>query len=105
MSFNNKYRYEDAEDSKGPDLAGNGVGYDAYGDTGGRTGYNEKDVFGPEGDHAIKYKPLTWWMVAGKSSALLSYEEMLLTLPLAIMIAEIVSNGMLSLPSALAGRY
>ena len=42
------------------------------------------DVFGPEKGHDIKYKTLTWPMVA------------------LLMIAEIVSNGTLSLPSSLA---
>lgn len=42
------------------------------------------DVFGREEEHQIKYKTLSWQMVA------------------ALMIAEIVSNGMLSLPSAVA---
>ena len=43
-----------------------------------------KDVFGPEDQHDIKYKVLSWPLVA------------------VLMIAEIVSNGMLSLPSSLA---
>ncbi|KAJ6438790.1 amino acid transporter [Purpureocillium lavendulum] len=42
------------------------------------------DVFGPEDNHDIKYKVLSWPLVA------------------VLMIAEIVSNGMLSLPSSLA---
>ncbi|KAI1860494.1 hypothetical protein JX265_009893 [Neoarthrinium moseri] len=42
------------------------------------------DVFGEEQGHDIKYKTLTWPMVA------------------LLMITEIVSNGMLSLPSSLA---
>ncbi|KAI3325135.1 transmembrane amino acid transporter [Xylariaceae sp. AK1471] len=42
------------------------------------------DVFGREDDHAIKYKTLSWPLVA------------------VLMITEIVSNGMLSLPSSLA---
>ena len=42
------------------------------------------DVFGDEENHDIKYKTLGWPMVA------------------VLMITEIVSNGMLSLPSALA---
>lgn len=40
------------------------------------------DVFGNEEGHAIQYKTLSWQMVA------------------VLMIAEIVSNGMLSLPSS-----
>ncbi|KZV69479.1 hypothetical protein PENSPDRAFT_633005 [Peniophora sp. CONT] len=43
-----------------------------------------QDVFGDEDDAAIKYKTMTWQFVA------------------LFMIAEIVSNGMLSLPSAMA---
>lgn len=42
------------------------------------------DVFGPEDNHQIQYKTLSWEFVA------------------VLMIAEIVSNGMLSLPSSLA---
>ena len=42
----------------------------------------ERDVFGNEEDHQIKYKTLSWQLVA------------------VLMIAEIVSNGMLSLPSS-----
>lgn len=41
------------------------------------------DVFGEEENHDIKYKTLTWPLVA------------------VLMITEIVSNGMLSLPSSL----
>ncbi|KAI0670063.1 transmembrane amino acid transporter protein-domain-containing protein [Trametes maxima] len=43
-----------------------------------------EDVFGDEADHEIQYKTLSWQFVA------------------AIMIAEIVSNGMLTLPNAMA---
>ncbi|KAL1630473.1 hypothetical protein SLS56_004873 [Neofusicoccum ribis] len=46
--------------------------------------YDEADVFGNEDGHQIKYKTLSWPMVA------------------VLMVAEIVSNGMLSLPSSLA---
>ncbi|CCM00885.1 uncharacterized protein FIBRA_02931 [Fibroporia radiculosa] len=42
------------------------------------------DVFGPEDNHDIQYKTLSWQFVAF------------------LMIAEIVSNGMLSLPNAMA---
>ncbi|KAL8892851.1 MAG: hypothetical protein Q9215_000215 [Flavoplaca cf. flavocitrina] len=47
-------------------------------------GYHDTDVFGREEDHQIQYKTLSWPLVA------------------VLMIAEIVSNGMLSLPSSLA---
>lgn len=47
-------------------------------------GYDDEDVFGHEEGHDIKYKTLGWPMVS------------------VLMIAEIVSNGMLSLPSSLA---
>jgi len=43
-----------------------------------------QDVFGPEDDHDIQYKTLSWQYVAF------------------FMIAEIVSNGMLTLPNAMA---
>ncbi|KAF2154018.1 amino acid transporter [Myriangium duriaei CBS 260.36] len=46
--------------------------------------YDDRDVFGHEENHQIKYKTLSWQLVA------------------ILMIAEIVSNGMLSLPSSLA---
>lgn len=46
--------------------------------------YHAVDVFGHEEDHQIQYKTLSWPLVA------------------VLMIAEIVSNGMLSLPSSLA---
>ncbi|KAF4304774.1 hypothetical protein GTA08_BOTSDO08266 [Botryosphaeria dothidea] len=46
--------------------------------------YDEADVFGNEEGHQIKYKTLSWPLVA------------------VLMVAEIVSNGMLSLPSSLA---
>jgi hypothetical protein len=47
------------------------------------SGYDaEHDVFGNEAGHSIQYKTLSWQMVA------------------VLMIAEIVSNGMLSLPSS-----
>ncbi|KXL46299.1 MAG: hypothetical protein FE78DRAFT_146451 [Acidomyces sp. 'richmondensis'] len=46
--------------------------------------YDDEDVFGHEEGHDIKYKTLSWQLVA------------------VLMIAEIVSNGMLSLPSSLA---
>ncbi|PSK35898.1 hypothetical protein B9Z65_5713 [Elsinoe australis] len=46
--------------------------------------YDDHDVFGHEENHQIKYKTLSWQLVA------------------VLMIAEIVSNGMLSLPSSLA---
>jgi hypothetical protein len=46
-------------------------------------GYNyDQDVFGNEAGHSIRYKTLSWQMVS------------------VLMIAEIVSNGMLSLPSS-----
>lgn len=46
--------------------------------------YDDKDIFGHEENHDIKYKTLSWQGVAF------------------IMIAEIASSGILSLPSALA---
>lgn len=46
--------------------------------------YDDQDVFGHEENHEIIYKTLTWPLVA------------------VLMIAEIVSNGTLSLPSSLA---
>ncbi|TEA19146.1 N amino acid transport system protein [Colletotrichum sidae] len=46
--------------------------------------YDDLDPFGHEENHQIKYKTLSWQLVS------------------VLMIAEIVSNGMLSLPSSLA---
>lgn len=46
--------------------------------------WSDHDVFGHEDNHDIKYKTLSWQIVA------------------VLMIAEIISNGMLSLPSSLA---
>jgi hypothetical protein len=43
---------------------------------------SDQEVFGNEEGHSIKYRTMTWQMVA------------------VLMIAEIVSNGMLSLPSS-----
>ena len=48
------------------------------------TSHRDHDVFGDEANAAIRYKTLSWPMVA------------------VLMIAEIVSNGMLSLPAATA---
>ncbi|ORY01836.1 transmembrane amino acid transporter [Clohesyomyces aquaticus] len=48
------------------------------------TTYHDVDVFGREEGHQIVYKTLSWQLVC------------------VLMIAEIVSNGMLSLPSSLA---
>jgi len=50
--------------------------------SGSRHVTGERDVFGDEEDHQIKYKTLSWQLVA------------------VLMIAEIVSNGMLGLPSS-----
>ncbi|OAG38841.1 hypothetical protein AYO21_06872 [Fonsecaea monophora] len=51
---------------------------------GAPAGYHDRDVFGNEEGADIKYKTLSWPLVA------------------VLMIAEIVSNGMLSLPAATA---
>jgi hypothetical protein len=53
-----------------------------YTPSGGHHFTSEHDVFGNEENHQIKYKTLSWPLVA------------------CLMIAEIVSNGMLSLPSS-----
>jgi hypothetical protein len=50
--------------------------------SGNRHLIGDRDVFGDEENHQIKYKTLSWQLVA------------------VLMIAEIVSNGMLSLPSS-----
>ncbi|KAK1623574.1 transmembrane amino acid transporter [Colletotrichum phormii] len=58
------------------------VGY--HNDTSRPVVYDDLDPFGHEENHQIKYKTMSWKLVA------------------VLMIAEIVSNGMLSLPSSLA---
>ncbi|KAF9469307.1 transmembrane amino acid transporter [Collybia nuda] len=68
------YTHRDTSKAGHDDL--NGPGHGRY-DT-------EHDVFGNEDDHQIQYKTMSWQLVA------------------VLMIAEIVSNGMLSLPSSLA---
>ena len=83
MAEYEKYRYGDTENHHGGAFPERDA-FVPYDHTDVPAGYHEHDVFGPESNHAIKYKTLSWYMVA------------------AIMIAEIVSNGMLSLPSALA---
>ncbi|KAJ6785859.1 hypothetical protein PWT90_09888 [Aphanocladium album] len=63
----------------------NGHGAALYDDNHSSSGSESAhDVFGSEEHHDIKYKRLSWQLVA------------------VLMIAEIVSNGMLSLPSAFA---
>ncbi|KAI1611742.1 transmembrane amino acid transporter [Exophiala viscosa] len=79
-----KYRYRGPgeADGAGPDgLSSTRVGDDSPTDG---AGYQDHDVFGDEANAAIRYKTLSWPMVA------------------LLMIAEIVSNGMLSLPAATA---
>lgn len=66
-----EYRYGDTEDARHGVLAHDPETkryHDAYAAEGPARpqGYDEQDVFGAEGDHAIKYKTLSWWMVAGK---------------------------------------
>ena len=62
-----------------------------------------EDVFGDEEEHDIRYKTLSWQV--SWSIALLGLRETN-TVPMqlvsALMIAEIVSNGMLTLPNAMA---
>ncbi|ERF73571.1 hypothetical protein EPUS_07505 [Endocarpon pusillum Z07020] len=71
------YRYSDQEKIESPpERYENGTQAPLF--------YDDNDVFGHEASHQIRYKTLTWHMVA------------------VLMIAEIVSNGMLSLPGALA---
>ncbi|KAK3058464.1 hypothetical protein LTR09_000028 [Extremus antarcticus] len=73
-----EYGYEEGKDGSSPD------GRVVNASSGRPGGYDDRDVFGHEEGHDIKYKTLGWPMVA------------------VLMIAEIVSNGMLSLPSSLA---
>ena len=70
MALRDGYRYDGPEDKTATHDIPRGDTYDSYNGTGAPEvqGYHEKDVFGLEGDHAIKYKTLSWWMVAGMSS-------------------------------------
>lgn len=68
VSTTAKQQQRAASDNSGSEPSGQGAG----------------DVFGQEDKHDIKYKSLSWPLVA------------------VLMIAEIVSNGMLSLPSSVA---
>jgi hypothetical protein len=75
MSFEKKdiipsYRYASSSPGHTEALAYTGGEID-----GAPADYHERDVFGYEGDAQIKYKTLSWQMVA------------------VLMIAEIVSNG------------
>ena len=74
--------YDSQYSSTSPDVEDNSnyVGRDV----GAPAHYHDNDVFGREETHQIRYKTLSWQLVA------------------VLMIAEIVSNGMLSLPSSLA---
>ena len=82
MAEYEKYRYGRGVEEE-PKHAGP-VAYESA-EPGNARGYDfEHDVFGDEKGNAIKYKTMSWWMVA------------------VLMIAEIVSNGMLSLPAAMA---
>jgi hypothetical protein len=59
-----------------------------------------KDVFVEDEAHQIQYKTLSWQVRPSSSlHAVKSWSKQFVSL---LMIAEIVSNGMLSLPSALA---
>ena len=61
------------------------------------------DVFGNEEEHDIRYKTLSWqvsWSIA--LAELRKANTMSIQLVSALMIAEIVSNGMLTLPNAMA---
>ncbi|CAI0644325.1 unnamed protein product, partial [Colletotrichum noveboracense] len=67
------------------DYSGGEVGINGFNQDSSRpVVYDDLDPFGHEENHQIKYKTLSWHLVA------------------VLMIAEIVSNGMLSLPSSLA---
>ncbi|KAJ9642694.1 hypothetical protein H2204_002342 [Knufia peltigerae] len=83
MTDSEKYRYTGPGDDEfePEDLSATRSG--RYSD-GAPAGYHAHDVFGNEENAAIKYKTLSWPLVA------------------VLMIAEIVSNGMLSLPAATA---
>lgn len=59
------------------------------------------DVFGDESGHAIQYKTLSWQVSDPCVLSLASWPIVLQFVGL-LMIAEIVSNGMLSLPNAMA---
>ena len=70
MASRDGYRYDGPQDKTESHDISRGDDYTPYNGTGAPEiqGYHEKDVFGLEGDHAIKYKTLSWWMVAGMFS-------------------------------------
>lgn len=70
----------DKEQSNSPSLEEASTAYPQFSEA----HHHAVDVFGHEEDHQIQYKTLSWPLVA------------------VLMVAEIVSNGMLSLPSSLA---
>ena len=65
------------------------------------------DVFGDEDSHAIKYKTLSWQVSSSVRDSLSSSHEWAMQFVSALMIAEIVSTGILTLPNAMAvvGRF
>jgi len=75
---------EDIKEEKMVDMSENGFGKGHMEVESPPPAHMASDIFGDETDHDIKYKVLSWPMLS------------------VLMIAEIVSNGMLSLPSSLA---
>lgn len=61
----------------------------------------EHDVFGSEHDHDIQYKTLSW-QVCNTNHRIDDGSLTHIQFVAFLMIAEIVSNGMLSLPNAMA---
>lgn len=78
-SDDNMSKFESVAYSRDDNGSSGGSPLGAGGDS-----YHDHDVFGREEGHDIKYKTLSWQIVS------------------ILMIAEIISNGMLSLPSSLA---
>lgn len=61
------------------------------------------DVFGDEKDHEIQYKTLSWQVSPiGRAESQSAYVLSTLQFMACMMIAEIVSTGLLSLPNAMA---
>ena len=66
-----------------------------------------EDVFSDEETHDIHYKTLSWQVSSSVRDSLSSSHEWAMQFVSALMIAEIVSTGILTLPNAMAvvGRF
>ncbi len=67
-----------------------------------KEGTAQVDVFGDEENHDIRYKTLSWQVSRKTISWAQLSHILIIQFVSALMIAEIVSNGILSLPNAMA---